>query len=259
MPKRIIRIEGTFSAALLIAIAIIAILTGCAGKAKTEAKAEPKAPAAGAVASAKTSKGPLDKMIREAAAQPAAEVEGSGWKALFDGRTMGGWAVTDFGGQGHVGVESGLMVLYLGEPLTGVNWTNDAPKVDYEIELEAMKLQGSDFFCGLTFPVKDSFCTLILGGWGGSVVGLSSIDGSDASENETTKFINFDTGRWYRVRVRVTAKRIEAWLDDKQIVDLITTGRTIALRFGEIESSKPLGIATYATTAALRGIKIRRL
>ncbi len=56
----------------------------------------------------------------------------------------------------------------------------------------------------------------------------------------------------------MTGKKIEAWVDDKQMVDLMTTGRQIALRFGEIESSKPLGIATYATTAALRGMKIRR-
>ena len=59
--------------------------------------------------------------------------------------------------------------------------------------------------------------------------------------------------------VRVTEKKIEAWLDEKKIVNLETAGRQISLRFGDIEQSKPLGIATYQTTAALREIKMRRL
>jgi len=143
--------------------------------------------------------------------------------------------------------------------LTGINWTNDMSKTDYEVVLDAMKLQGSDFFCGLTFPVQDTYCSLILGGWGGTVVGLSSIEGEDASENETTRFIKFETGQWYRVRLRVTTAKIEAWLDDKQIIDLKTEGMHIALRFGEIEMSKPLGIASYETATALRGIRTRRL
>jgi hypothetical protein len=243
--------------ASIVFIAVLMGLTGCAGKAKPEAKAV--ASTTTSTASAQTNSGPLEKMIQAAAAEPVGALEGEGWKPMFDGRTLAGWQPTDFAGHGQVECESGLMMLYLGNSLTGVNWTNDVPKVDYEIALEAMKLQGSDFFCGLTFPVKDSFCSLILGGWGGSVVGLSSLEHQDASENETTQFMKFDTGKWYRVRVRVTEKKIVVWIDDKEIVNLLTEGRTISLRLGEIEMSKPLGIATYETTAALRAIKIRRL
>ena len=46
-------------------------------------------------------------------------------------------------------------------------------------------MKGGDFFATLTFPVDDSFCTFVTGGWGGDIVGLSSIDGWDASDNET--------------------------------------------------------------------------
>jgi hypothetical protein len=119
-------------------------------------------------------------------------------------------------------------------------------------------VDGSDFFCGLTFPVKEDPCTLILGGWGGSLVGLSSLDGMDASENETTTIVSFQNQRWYRVRLRVTAAKIEAWLDSQKIIDANITDRKISIRW-ECEPCKPFGIATWRTTGAVRDIRIRRL
>ncbi len=178
---------------------------------------------------------------------------------LFDGKTLNGWKTTEFGGHGEVAVKDALLMIHLGAMLTGVSWTNEIPKTDYEVELEAMKVEGSDFFCGLTFPVGDSFCSFIVGGWGGGVVGLSSIDGLDASENETTKYLPFDKNRWYRIRLRVTQSKIETWIDSDKIVDQSIVGRRISLRPGEIEYSVPFGVATWQTTAALRNIKIRRL
>lgn len=207
----------------------------------------------------KTNRPSPDQILKEAAAKPTTPFDGTGWKSLFDGQTLKGWQETEFAGHGEVHCESGMVVLGMGNDLTGINYTNDVPKVNYEVAMDAMRVQGSDFFCGLTVPVKDSFCSLILGGWGGSVTGISSVDGEDASENETTKFMRFESGKWYRVRLRVTDKKIEAWLDKEKIVDLSTSGRKIGLRFGEIEMSKPLGVATWETTGALREIKMRRI
>ena len=87
----------------------------------------------------------------------------------------------------------------------------------------------------------------------------SSIDHADASENETTLGMEFEPNRWYRIRVRVTDKKIEAWINDEQMVDLVTAGKKIALRPGDIQKSLPLGIATYMTSAAVRDIRLRRL
>jgi hypothetical protein len=179
------------------------------------------------------------------------------WTSLFDGKTLHNWQTTDFAGGIEARVEKGAIQIESGAELSGITWTNGSlPKTDYEISLDAMKTQGNDFFCGLTFPVGDSFCSLILGGWGGGVVGLSSIDGMDASENETTKSLYFTADKWYRVRVRVTDQKIQSWLDDELIIDVPRENRDFSLRFGEIIKSKPLGIATYETSAALKNIQL---
>ena len=142
--------------------------------------------------------------------------------------------------------------------MTGITWTGPIVRMNYEISLEAMRVAGTDFFCGLTFPVDANCCSLILGGWGGAICGLSCLDYYDASENETTQFIEFEKGRWYHVRVRVTSEKIEAWLDEEKIVDIETTRRVIGTRI-EVEPSKPLGIATWQTTGAIRNIQLRKL
>ena len=186
------------------------------------------------------------------------------WVSLFDGKSLGGWLVTDFAGGGEVKVEPSFrggaaIVVNMGLALSGFNWTREVPKTNYEIELETLRIDGNDFLCGLTFPVGESHASLILGGWGGGVVGISSIDGNDASENETTKIMGFPKDRWYKVRMRVTPDKLESWLDDKKVVDVKIAGRKISLRPGEISKSIPIGISTYQTSAAFRNIRLRRL
>lgn len=178
--------------------------------------------------------------------------------SLFDGKSLGQWKITDFGGQGDVYVKDGAIYLEMGNDMTGVHWTGPLVRMSYEITLEAMRVDGSDFFCGLTFPVADKPCSLILGGWGGSICGLSNIDYYDAANNETTRVVSFENGKWYRVRLRVTPDRIQAWLDDEELVNIETTGRKIDIR-PEVDLSQPLGIATWCTTGAIRNIHLRRL
>ncbi len=189
--------------------------------------------------------------------RPAGAARGDdGWKSLFDGESLGRWKRTSFGGEGEVRVDDGAIRIERGSDLSGVTWTGDVPRQDYEIELEAQRVEGNDFFCGLTFPVGEEPCSFIVGGWGGGVVGLSSIDGQDAAHNQTTTFREFQSGRWYTVRVRVTPERIGCWLDDEQVVDQKIAGRIVSIR-NEVFPSKPLGIATYATVAKVRNIRWR--
>ena len=181
------------------------------------------------------------------------------WRPLFDGKTLTNWQPTKFFGEGPVKVEDGQIILETGKDLTGITWSGaPLPTTNYELTLQAMRVEGQDFFAGVTFPVGDSFCSLILGGWGGSVVGLSSINGMDASENDTSQSIEFEQKRWYNVRIRVTPARIEAWLDDKQIVSQTLRGVKVDTRI-EVVPSQPLGIASWRTKAALRDVRIREL
>jgi len=178
---------------------------------------------------------------------------------LFDGKTLTNWQSTKFAREGAVKVENGQIILEAGGTLTGITWTGPTlPTTNYELALQARRVEGSDFFAGVTFPVADSFCSLILGGWGGRMVGLSSIDGMDASENDTSQSIDFESGRWYNVRIRVTPAKIEAWLDERQIINQDLKGHKIDTRI-EVELSKPLGVASWRTKAALRELRLRRL
>jgi hypothetical protein len=153
-------------------------------------------------------------------------------------------------------VDDGSILIGRGSDMSGITWTKDVPKQNYEIELEAQRVDGNDFFCGLTFPVGDDPCSFIVGGWGGGVVGLSSIDGQDAAHNSTTTYKEFKSGRWYTVRVRVTPERIACWLDDEQVVDQKLANRIVSIR-NEVFASKPLGIATYATVGRVKNIRVR--
>jgi 3-keto-disaccharide hydrolase len=181
-----------------------------------------------------------------------------GWRPLFNGKDISGWKVTEFGGQGEVYVEDGDVVITQGADLSGIHTDRKLAGKQYEVEFEARRQAGSDFFVGFTFPVKDGHCSLILGGWGGGVCGVSSLEGMDASENETTTFMDFEKDKWYRVRVVVTDKKMDAWVDKLHLVDVETEGRRIDVRF-EMERSKPFGFATYQTTGRIRNARIRDL
>lgn len=175
------------------------------------------------------------------------------------------WRVLEkgaFRGHGQVEAKDDQILLPRGQLGTGVAWRNPMPRSNYEVSFEAKKIAGKDFFCGLTFPVESGtdtgqrYCTLILGGWGGKVTGLSNVDGEPAVENETVSFHEYQAGRWYNVRLRVTPRRIEAWVDRQQIVDLETSDRQFSIWI-EQEPARPLGISSWETSAAFRRFQVK--
>jgi hypothetical protein len=177
---------------------------------------------------------------------------------LFDGKSLDGWDITNFGPQGPVYVSGNEIILGMGEGCTGITWKRAFPRTGYEVSLDAMRIAGNDFFCGITFPVGKNPCTLIIGGWGGTTVGLSSIDGKDASKNETTSLRNFDKNRWYHIRLLVTDTSIKSWIDNDKVVDFTPGNKKLSIR-PEVELSRPFGIASWYTTAAVRNIHLERI
>jgi hypothetical protein len=181
------------------------------------------------------------------------------WKPLFDGKSLDGWKKSYDRGSGKLEVKDGAIVMHAGEKMTGATYAKtDFPKTDYEVAFEGKRVEGRDFFATTTFPVGDSFCSLVVGGWGGMVTGISSLNGADASENETTGSMEFKTDQWYKVRIRVTPQKIEAWIGDEKAVDVELKGRKVSTRI-ECEECQPFGFCTWDTTGAVRDIKVRKL
>jgi hypothetical protein len=192
------------------------------------------------------------------------------WESLFDGKTLKGWKAPQFGGDGKVEVKDGAIVMERGDSMTGIAWTGKVPTMDYELTLEGKRVDGVDFFCTTTFPVGSSHCSFVVGGWGGPVVGLSSLDYYDAADNETTRIKDFKLNQWYRFRIRVTKEKIECWIDKEKMVDLqyvrweddngqkVKKERKITIRH-ECDLCRPLGVSTWCTTGAVRDIRIRSL
>jgi hypothetical protein len=193
--------------------------------------------------------------------EPAEKAQEADWQSLFDGKSLERWEVIEkgeFSESGNVVAKEGSLVLEAGKPATGVRLKGPFPTTDFEVALEGKRLKGGDFFCGLTFPVGDGSVSLILGGWGGWVVGLSCIDGHYAIDNNTVLGIPFERDRWYKVRVRVTKADVRVWVNDEEIIELETKGHEFAAS-EEMKTCLPLGLATWNTTGALRNIRYRKL
>jgi len=189
--------------------------------------------------------------------QAVASSTGSQWQNVPTGdRKL--WEVSQFGGEGEVEFSAESIVMEAGDPLTGVRCLVDMPRENFEIELQSRRLTNFDFFCGLTFPVGEGKCSLILGGWAGSVVGLSSIDGVDAARNQTKKLMHFDNERWYRVRVQVTPAMVTCWVDDEKVVEQARGDHKFDIRV-EMDASSPLGVAAFQCRSEIRQFRWRKL
>ena len=194
-------------------------------------------------------------------AVPAASTErdgGAPWTALFDGRDLDGVVPVRFGGDGDVRVDGGRLLLEPGSPLTGVTFTATLPESGYEFEVVGCRLMGTDFFCALTFPVPGGCLSLVLGGWGGTVCGLSCLDGEDAAHNGTRRLRHFAAGRDYCVAVRVTADAIVASIDGEELLRADPRAHRCSVR-AEVELCQPLGLCSFVTRASFASVRWRPL
>jgi len=189
-----------------------------------------------------------------------ATVSLAGPAALFNGKDLTGWKVADMTEGGAVIAHTnGIVECGFGNPMTGIAYTNPVPTMNYELSLQAMRVAGMDFFCALTLPVETNFCTVVIGGWGGSLCGISSVDYADASENQWGEGVDLQNERWYTLRVRVTPGVLQVFLDEdvyRARVEFESSSR-FSLRSGsDIDKTLPLGLATYRTRAFWRNFTL---
>jgi hypothetical protein len=159
--------------------------------------------------------------------------------------------------------KAGVLLLGPSETLSVVKYEGKQPLLvnDYEISWEGMRLEGSDFFAALTFPVgtKEQCATFVTGGWGGWVTGVSSLQDLFANENETTGSTEFKQGRWYAFTLQVNKDCLRALIDETEIFKVSLIGKKISMHPSEIRKSMPLGFATFSTKGAIRNVRIRPL
>ena len=190
---------------------------------------------------------------------PVAEVS-----LLEDGHAAS-WKQAGIPEEGLVYVKDGLLTLAAGRPMTGATFpawqAPDFPVTDYALSYEALRVDGDDFFGTVTFPVgsHEAYASFVLGGWGGTVTGISSIDFADANENATRAEMRFEKGRWYRVRIEVRPDDLRAWVDGRLMVNVSIKGRKVGLRPGFIDHCVPFGFSTYGSTAQVRKVVVERL
>ena len=191
--------------------------------------------------------------------EPFEQIVPEGWQALFDGNSLDNWEVTQYDDRKPF-VKNGVMTIpmSINVLMTSVCWNGEPlPENNYAIYYEARRVEGNDIFGAISFPYGDTSATLIVGGWGGLVCGISCIAGYDASENETTKYINFKDGQWYPIYLRVTTDSIRATIDNVPVFDLATAGKRIHLRGGMYAPA--LTLSTYLTTGEIRNLRIKKL
>lgn len=190
---------------------------------------------------------------------------------VFNGKDLKGISILKksyYEDHGKVEVVKGELVINKGLPGSGIaidpKVIKNLPRMNYEVFLEGKRIEGDDFFCGLTFPINQSYCTMILGGWGGGSIGLSNVDSMSAIENETTEFHDFKNNEWYEIHLVVSEKSIKAtlnqkgWKEKKSLFSIDPTEHKFDI-WWEQEPARPFGITTWSTKAAFRKIEIREL
>ena len=155
-------------------------------------------------------------------------------------------------------MEDNALRFEAGTPYTALQWGGEFPREEFEVEVAAKRTEGCDIFCGLLVPVGESHISVILGGWGDTVVGVSCVDHLYASDNETSRMMSFENGQWYEVRVRVTKAKVIAWIDGSKVIDLGREGHVLAPYPG-LEALAPFALFTWETGAAFRDVWARQM
>ncbi len=182
------------------------------------------------------------------------------WQDLFDGKTLDGWqAAGDEATRGEVRLESGQIILNPGSPKTTVAWTSEFPARDYEVEVEAMRVEGRDAFCTIGLPLGEEQAQVAVG-WGpigrdSFMISVNAKDGSASADAVTEKRMQLKSGQWYRINVKVDDERVVVLVDGEPVLDVPRSDDTFPKR----QDGNRFNITSYDTKAAIRKVRLRSL
>jgi len=214
---------------------------------------------------------PTPKAQPEAGPPPGDDARWGPWDDLFDGKTLSGWKVVEsFGTPGKAGtvaVQDGSIVLSGGPHAAAAGFfsTLSWPTVGYEVVFDIMRIKRSrDPNCAcaadVVFPVESDWSDLVIGGGlDENAVALYGIESRHFGGPRWTKFMTFNDGQWYQVRLCVTESAIRAWIDTEKVVDERRGGLGIQPLLYRPRQLKPFGLLTHSDRVALRNICLRRL
>jgi hypothetical protein len=185
------------------------------------------------------------------------------WVNLFDERYRSQWEIIDVAkGRGHGGkssVKDGRALLSgLKNRITG-RWVGKFPTMDYEVVFEVARTAGLRFPY-VVFAVGDSHGVWFMAGRDGTYAGLSTVDGKgyDQKGNPTYRRVRYAAKRWYKARLRVAGGKVEAWVDDEQVIDLPDAERRVQKdAFGV--TLKPFTISVHEAVNVIRNLRLHSL
>jgi len=199
----------------------------------------------------------------EDAPQATAQMPPAGARewALFDGTKLDGWRVLDPRPPSRlrgpsVRLGGGRLVLDGGKRAAGIAWTGPLLRENYELAVEAMRIERDGAFLAIVFPVGDASCALVVGGPPGT--GLDTIDGQPLPRNPTRRDTWFDSGRLYKISIRVTRTRVAVRVDQNTLLEMPRAGHDFTTPEW-CSDFKPLGLLNWRTAAAVRSVRMRRL
>jgi len=179
------------------------------------------------------------------------------WTALFDGKTLTNWAVTDFAGHGP----SPSMTAKLNSTATtSAHYLDERPAAQNRLRNLSRCRQsgGQRFFLRPHFSSRRFRMQPDCRGWAAASSGCPA--SMVRTLRKTKRAIHVSSDRaLVSYRGAGHARKNSSLAGQGQIIDVSIAKRKVALRPGPIYLSAPLGIATYSTTAKIKDFKLRRL
>ena len=143
------------------------------------------------------------------------------WDDALDVVVDGGWQPTV--GDWHIAGGDYRQTAGTMPALAKLAFTDRGP--DYTVSVRAQKLGGAEgFLVGFGMRNPQNFYWLNLGGWGNTVHRLQKTVDGERSVFGPSVAGNIKVGRWYDIKIQVTGRRIQCFLDGKKILDVTDDG-----------------------------------